>query len=106
MLTEIVKAHNFRSDRHSVFCQPFANKWLNLAIGWELLLLVAVVHVPFFERAFGTFNLPLTDWAIAIGLALSISPVLELAKWIVRRGCWETNAAARAPQASCRVGSN
>ncbi|MBI4664732.1 MAG: cation-translocating P-type ATPase [Verrucomicrobia bacterium] len=86
VLTEFVKAYNFRSDRHSVFRRPFANKWLNLAIGWELALLALIVHTPFLERAFGTFNLPLMDWAIATGLALSITPVLELAKWMVRRG--------------------
>ena len=85
VLTEFVKAYNFRSDRHSVLRRPFANRWLNLAIGWELLLLVAIVHVPFLERAFGTSNLPLGDWAIALGLALSLAPVLELAKWILRR---------------------
>ncbi|MBI5819069.1 MAG: cation-translocating P-type ATPase [Verrucomicrobia bacterium] len=88
VLTELIKAYNFRSDRHTVFRRPFANKWLNLAILWELALLVLIVHVPFLERAFGTFNLPLTDWAIAAGLALTILPALELAKWIVRRGCF------------------
>lgn len=86
VLTEFIKAYNFRSDRHTAFRHPFANKWLNLAILWELALLVMIVHVPFFERAFGTFNLPLTDWAIAAGLALTIVPALELAKWMVRRG--------------------
>jgi Ca2+-transporting ATPase len=92
VLTEFVKAYNFRSDRHTVFRHPFANKWLNLAILWELALLVMIVHVPFLERAFGTFNLPLTDWAIATGLALTIVPTLELAKWMVRRG-WFGNLA-------------
>ncbi|MBI4622476.1 MAG: cation-translocating P-type ATPase [Verrucomicrobia bacterium] len=92
VLTEFVKAYNFRSDRHTVFRHPFANKWLNLAILWELALLVLIVHVPFLERAFGTFNLQLTDWAIAAGLALTIVPALELAKWMVRRG-WFGNVA-------------
>ncbi len=86
VLTEFIKAYNFRSDRHTAFRRPFANKWLNLAILWELALLVLIVHVPFLERAFGTFNLPFADWAIAVGLALTILPALELAKWMVRRG--------------------
>ena len=85
VLTEFLKAYNFRSDRHSVFHRPFANKWLNLAIGWELLLMTLVVHVPFLERAFGTYNLPWADWFIAGGLAMTITPVLELAKWLLRR---------------------
>jgi Ca2+-transporting ATPase len=86
VLTEFVKAYNFRSDRHTVFRHPFANKWLNLAVLWELALLVMIVHVPFLARAFGTFNLTLTDWAITAGLALTIVPALESAKWMVRRG--------------------
>jgi len=85
VLIQFVKAYNFRSDRYSVFRRPFANKWLNVAIAWELLLLIAIVHVPFLEKAFGTVNLSLQDWAIAAALAFSISPVLELAKWITRR---------------------
>ena len=39
VLIEFFKAYSFRSDRLSVFVRPFANKWLNLAIVWELLLL-------------------------------------------------------------------
>ncbi len=86
VLTEFFKAYCFRSDRHTAFRRPFANKWLNLAILWELLLLVLIVHLPFMEKAFGTYNLPLADWALAIGLAATILPVLELAKWMTRRG--------------------
>lgn len=80
------KAYNFRSDRHSVLNRPFANKWLNLAILWELLLLSLIVYVPVLHKPFGTFSLPLIDWAIVIGAAFTISPVLEIAKWMERRG--------------------
>ncbi len=80
------KAYNFRSDRHSVLNRPFANKWLNLAILWELLLLALIVYVPFLHRPFGTYNLPLVDWAIVILLAFTVSPVLEAVKWLERRG--------------------
>jgi hypothetical protein len=43
VLIQFFKAYSFRSDRHSVLIRPFANKWLNLAIIWELLLLVLIV---------------------------------------------------------------
>ncbi len=86
VLIQFFKAYNFRSDRHSVLDQPFANKWLNLAILWELLVLVLIVYVPFLHEPFGTFSLPLVDWLIVIGLAFTISPMLELAKWMERRG--------------------
>jgi Ca2+-transporting ATPase len=86
VLIQFFKAYNFRSDRLSVLSRPFANKWLNIAILWELLLLSAIVYAPFLHAPFGTFSLPPVDWAIIIGLAFSVSPVLELAKWVERRG--------------------
>jgi Ca2+-transporting ATPase len=86
VLIQFFKAYNFRSDRHSVLNKPFANKWLNLAIVWELLLLAVIVYLPFLQTPFGTFGLPLVDWAIVIVLAFTVSPVLELTKWMVRRG--------------------
>jgi Ca2+-transporting ATPase len=86
VLIQFFKAYNFRSDRHSVLRKPFANKWLNVAIIWELLLLGLIVYVPILERTFGTYGLTLKDWFIIIGAALTISPVLEFAKWMERRG--------------------
>jgi len=59
---------------------------LNWAILWEVVLLVLIIYVPFLHDAFGTYYLPLVDWAIIIPLAFTISPVLELAKWMERRG--------------------
>ncbi|UCG12439.1 MAG: cation-translocating P-type ATPase [Deltaproteobacteria bacterium] len=86
VLIQFFKAYNFRSDRRPVLNQPFANKWLNLAIVWQLLLLVLIIYVPFLQEPFGTLNLPLDYWVITIILAFTVSPVLEIAKWLVRRG--------------------
>jgi Ca2+-transporting ATPase len=68
-----------------VLHRPFVNKWLNLAILWELMLLALIVYVPVLSAAFGTYALPLEDWLIVLGGAFTIVPVLELTKWIVRR---------------------
>jgi Ca2+-transporting ATPase len=86
VLIQFFKAYNFRSDRHSVLNKPFANKWLNWAILWDLIFLLVIVYVPVLHEPFGTFSLPLEDWLILIPLAFTIVPVLELAKWMVRRG--------------------
>ncbi len=86
ILIELFKAYNFRSDRYSVFRKPFVNKWLNLAVLWELTLLNLIVYVPFLQRPFGTFSLNAADWIIVIGVALTIVPILEMGKWTVRRG--------------------
>jgi Ca2+-transporting ATPase len=85
VLIQFFKAYNFRSDRLSVLHQPFANKWLNLAILWELIMLGFILYVPLLERTFGTFPLTATDWLIIVAAAVTVSPVLELTKWIERR---------------------
>jgi Ca2+-transporting ATPase len=86
VLIQFFKAYNFRSDRHSVLNKPFANKWLNLAILVDVLMLIMIIYVPFLHDAFGTFYLPWVDWVIALGLAFTVMPVLEVAKWMERRG--------------------
>jgi Ca2+-transporting ATPase len=86
VLIQFFKAYNFRSDRHSVLNKPFENKWLNLSVGWEMLLLILIVYAPFLHEAFSTYSLPLVDWLIIGGLAVTIVPVLELVKWMVRKG--------------------
>jgi Ca2+-transporting ATPase len=86
VLIEFFKAFNFRSDRHTVLRRPFANRWLNLAVLWELTLLGVILYTPFLRRPFGAFALTWEDWLIAAGVALTVSPVLELGKLFVRRG--------------------
>jgi Ca2+-transporting ATPase len=86
VLIEFLKAYNFRSDRQTLLHRPFANKWLNLAIAWEMLLLCLVVYLPFFQHAIGTSSLPLEDWLIGGAVALTICPVLEVVKLMERRG--------------------
>jgi Ca2+-transporting ATPase len=93
VLFEFVKAYNFRSDRHSVWQRPFANRWLNLAILWELFVLALIVYLPVLHAPFSTYSLPPVDWTIVLILALTVVPVLEIAKWRLRRQGWFGNAA-------------
>jgi P-type Ca2+ transporter type 2C len=92
VLIQFFKAYNFRSDRRSVLQRPFANRWLNLAILWEVALLVIIVYLPPLEKPFGTFPLSVADWTIVSLAAFSVCPVLELAKWLERRGFFGTMA--------------
>src|SRR5262249_25888407 len=86
VLIQFFKAYSYRSDRVSVFRRPFANRWLNLAIGWELVLLAAIVHLPSLQRPFATFSFGVNDWWLVIGLAFTVVPVIETVKWIERHG--------------------
>jgi P-type Ca2+ transporter type 2C len=86
VLIQFFKAYNFRSDRHSVINKPFANKWLNISVLGELVMLILIVYLPVLQEPFGTYGLLLSDWVIIILLSLSVSPVLEMAKWMMRHG--------------------
>ena len=44
-----------------------------------------ILYVPVLERPSAPFALPLKDWLIIVAAALTVSPVLELTKWIERR---------------------
>ncbi len=85
IIIQLLKAYNFRSDRHPVFHKPFANKWLNLAVLWELALMSLIVYAPVLHKPFGTYPLSGEDWLIVTGTALTVIPVLEFGKWILRR---------------------
>ena len=86
VLIEFFKAYSFRSDRHSIIHKPFGNRWLNLAIAWEIVLLMVVMYWPLLQRPFGTHSLSPADWGMVAAAACTIVPVLELAKWLARHG--------------------
>ncbi len=86
VLIQFFKAYNFRSDRNSVLQNPFANKWLNMSVLWEVVLLLIIIYLPVLHKAFNTFSMPFMDWLIVLGLAMTVVPVLECVKWMVRKG--------------------
>jgi len=70
----------------SVFQRPFANRWLNISILGELVLLGLIVHVPLLQTFFGTLSMNTEEWFLIVLSAATIIPVLELSKWLARRG--------------------
>lgn len=85
VLIQFGKAYGFRSERIPILRQPFANRWLNLSIAWEFLLLLVVVYLPPLHTPFATFALTGIDWLIVSGVALTIIPALEAGKWLSRQ---------------------
>jgi len=81
VLTEFFKAFSYRSYDRSVFSRTFSNRWLNLAIVWELALLLALIYVPPLQELFGTVSLDGFQWLVIAGAAFSIIPTLEVVKW-------------------------
>ncbi|EAT59306.1 cation-translocating P-type ATPase [Chlorobium ferrooxidans] len=86
VLIQFFKAYNFRSETKSILHRPFANKWLNIAILWELVMLAAIIFIPVLRKPFGTFLLTGEDWLIVISSAATVVPVIELLKWFLRKG--------------------
>jgi Ca2+-transporting ATPase len=86
VLIQFLKAYSYRSDHRSVLYRPFANRWLNLAVAWEITLLSLILYLPVLQGPFDTYALSATDWTIVLGVAATVLPVLDLAKALLRRG--------------------
>jgi Ca2+-transporting ATPase len=86
VLIQFLKAYSYRSDRVSVLQRPFANRWLNVAVAWEITLLALVLYLPVLQRPFATFAMSPADWALVVGVAATVLPVLDVAKAVLRRG--------------------
>ena len=92
VLIQFFKAYNFRSQSLSISRKPFSNRWLNLAISWELLMLAAVIYVPILAVPFSTFRMTVEDWLIVLAGSLTVIPVIEVVKWFVRKGMFGLKA--------------
>jgi Ca2+-transporting ATPase len=86
VLIQFFNAYNCRSDRLPVYKSPFANRWLNTAVLWEMALLGVIVYTPFLQEPFGTFSLTAGDWLLAAAAAFTVVPAVEIVKWMARRG--------------------
>ena len=84
-MCEIFHSFNLRSQRKSVFSLKGQNKVLWAAMLGSLALTTLVIEVPFLATAFGFTPIGLTEYAIAMGLAVLVIPVVELVKLIQRK---------------------
>jgi Ca2+-transporting ATPase len=84
MFFQVFNVLNARSDERSAFPQLFANAWLWGALALSVLLQVAVVHLPFLQRAFATVALSGRDWAFCAAVASSVLWLREGTKLVGR----------------------
>ena len=86
VLAELVNAFNCRSARHSLFRVGFfQNRFLTASVVLSLVMIVAVIQWQPLAHLFHTRPLGLGDWLIAAGLSLTLLPVVEVTKWVLRR---------------------
>ena len=83
-MCEIFHSFNMRSLHGSIFTIKGQNKWLWGAGLLSLVLTTAVIEIDFLANAFSLAHLDLTEYAIAMGLAILIIPIVEIVKLIQR----------------------
>ncbi len=84
-LIEMFHSFNMRSRRGSVFTMKTQNIWLWGSLALSLILTITVIYVPFLAGIFEFTAISFKEFAIAVGLALSIIPIIEITKFIQRR---------------------
>lgn len=83
-MAEIFHSFNMRSQRQSIFRMHHQNKFLIWAGIASLALTTAVLYIPFLANAFGFQHINLLEYAVAMGLAVLIIPMVELVKLFQR----------------------
>jgi Ca2+-transporting ATPase len=83
---QLFNVFNARSDEQSAFVGLFRNSWLSAAVVLSLILHIAVVYVPFLQKAFSTTALGPGDWLMCTVVASSVLWSRELGKLAVRAG--------------------
>jgi len=82
--SELLRAFTARSERVSILkVGLFTNKVMNYAILSSLVLLLAVVYIPFLQGVFNTVPLGWLQWEIILPLLLGPSIAAELTKMIL-----------------------
>ncbi len=89
IIVETVIALNCRSLRYSVFTAP-PHGWLLAAVGWELALVAALIHIPAVREAFGIVLPTARDLGTIGAFGLAIFALMEGIKVLLRRNNKET----------------
>jgi len=85
-ISELLRAYTSRSERYSVWSiGVFTNKWMQWAVLASLVILLAIIYVPFLDPIFETTFLTAQDWMIMLPLILLPSVAAEVNKWVLRR---------------------
>ena len=87
-MCEIFHSFNMRSQRASAVGMTLKgshNKLLYLAMVASFLLTTAVVEIDFLSNLFGFAHLDALEYAISLGLAFLIIPIVEIVKFFQRK---------------------
>lgn len=82
-MAEIFHSFNMRS-RHKSVLRIKHNRFIWCSTAASIICTTIVIYVPFLAAAFGFTSISLSEYAVAMGLALTIVPLVELIKFLER----------------------
>jgi len=83
-MAEIFHAFNMRSQRKSILNLKYHNLYLYGAMVISLVLTTAVIYIPVFKNMFEFEAISAFEYFLAMALAITVIPVVELVKLIQR----------------------
>ncbi len=84
-LLEMFHSFNMRSRYNSIFHLKSRNGFLNSSLLMSFILTTSVIYIPFLRNAFSFEHISLMEYAIAVLIAVSIIPIMEIVKLMKRR---------------------
>ena len=84
-MAEIFHSFNMRSRRHSIFTLKKQNWFLWGSMVLSLVLTAGVIYIPGMSTLFDFAEISAKEYFIAMALAISIIPIVELVKLIERK---------------------
>ena len=84
-MAEIFHSFNLRSRRHSIFTIKNQNKFLWGAMFISLFLTTFVIYTPGISQAFGFEHISFIEYIVALLLAFTVIPIVELEKLYQRK---------------------
>ncbi len=82
--SELLRAFTVRSERYPLHkIGLFSNTWMLYAVASSMLLLLAVIYVPFLQPIFNTVPLGWAEWQIVLPLLFVPAIVAEISKWLL-----------------------
>jgi Ca2+-transporting ATPase len=84
--SELLRAYTARSERYPLLkVGIFNNRYMNLAVLTSLILLLAVIYIPFLQPIFNTVPLGWSQWELVLPLLIIPSLAAEITKYILLR---------------------
>jgi Ca2+-transporting ATPase len=84
-ISELLRAYTSRSERYGILqIGLFTNKWMQYGVISSLVILLAIIYVPFLDPIFNTAWLGWREWYVMLPLIFAPSVAAEITKFFLR----------------------